>query len=599
MLDFATLRVLYATGAWTPATLLGELARRIDDADPAVFITRTPADDLAAAAAALMARAPEPNSLPLWGIPFAVKDNIDVTGLPTTAACPAFSHMPERDAEVVARLKAAGAIVIGKTNLDQFATGLNGTRSPYGAPRCVFDADHVSGGSSSGSAVAVAAGLAGFSLGTDTAGSGRVPAAFNNIVGIKPTPGLLSTAGVVPACRSLDCVSIFAATVEDGAIVRRAAEGYDPADPFSLEAAARPLPSAGLRVGVLPARERAFFGDVETERLYDQAIARMAGLGSTIVEFDYTPFRETAALLYDGPWVAERLAAFETFGVSAEDLDPSVAAITLGGRDRSAADAFRGQYRLAELKRLTEAEWAKADVLLLPTSPTIYRVAEMLADPITLNSRFGTYTNFFNLLGLSGIAVPAGFRPDGLPAGVTLAAPGFCDEALVAFAGELHRAACCGTGIDRTATLPAPPRPATSTERLSLAVVGAHLDGMALNHELRAIAATLEARARTAADYRLFLLPDTSPPKPGLIRERGFAGPGIEIEIWSLAAEEFGRFVERIPAPLGIGKILLDDGRTVSGFLCEAGALAGAREITEFGGWRNFVAAREQAALPA
>jgi allophanate hydrolase len=596
MLDFATLRALFAAGSWTPASLLAALGARIDDADPAIFISRTPAADLAEAAAELLARAPEANSLPLWGMPFAVKDNIDVAGLPTTAACPAFAYVAEKDAEVAARLKAAGGIVIGKTNLDQFATGLNGTRSPYGAPRCVFDASYISGGSSSGSAVAVAAGLAAFSLGTDTAGSGRVPAAFNNIVGIKPTPGLLSTSGVIPACRSLDCVSIFAGTVEDGAAVRRIAEGFDPTDPFSRRALPRLLPTAGRRIGVLAPADRKFFGDEESAALYEQAIARAAALGGTIVEIDYAPFRDAAALLYDGPWVAERLAAFETFGVAIEALDPSVAQITLGGRDHSAADAFRGQYRLAELRRRAEAEWAKADILLLPTAPTIYRVEEMLADPIRLNSRLGAYTNFFNLFGLSGIAVPAGFRADGLPAGVTLAAQSFQDEALVPFASDMHRAAGCGSGIDRTAIIPPARPPEAAADRLSLAVVGAHLEGMALNHELLAIGGMLEARCRTAPGYRLFLL-DTTPPKPGLIREQGFAGPGIEIEIWSLPAESFGRFAERIPAPLGIGKIQLEDGGSVSGFLCEAGAVSGLREITSLGGWRAFIASQNAMAV--
>jgi len=595
MLDIPTLRHGYAARRWTPAEVLTLLAERIDRIDPAAFITLTPMSRLFKAAADLIARAPEPNSLPLWGIPFTVKDNIDVAGLPTTAACPAFAYAPDKDAEVVARLRAAGAIVLGKTNLDQFATGLNGTRSPYGMPRSVFDFNYISGGSSSGSAVTVAAGVAAFALGTDTAGSGRVPAAFNNIVGIKPTPGLISNSGMVPACRSLDCVSIFAATVADGALVRRVAEGIDPTDPFSRQAQPAMLPTKALRVGVLAAADRQFFGDREAGRLYAMAIERARGLGATPVEIDYAPFRETAALLYDGPWVAERLAAFESFGVPADQLDPSVAGIMLGGAGHSAADAFRGQYRLAELRRRTEAEWAKADILLLPTAPTIYRVEEMLADPIALNSRLGTYTNFFNLLGLSGVAVPAGFRSDGLPFGVTLAAPGFCDEALTPIATALHQAANTGSGLDRHFIVPDPPAPADDN-RLRLAVVGAHLSGMALNGELLALGATLDRRCRTSADYRLYLLPGTTPAKPGLVRETGFAGPGIEIEVWALPAEAFGRFVAAIPAPLGIGKISLSDGGAVSGFLCEANAVTEAEEITLFGGWRAYMAAQREAA---
>lgn len=595
ILDIPTLRRGYAERRWAPVELLTMLAERMDGADPAIFITRAPMTMLFKAAAELIARAPEPNSLPLWGIPFTVKDNIDVAGLPTTAACPAFSYRPERDAEVVARLRAAGAIVMGKTNLDQFATGLNGVRTPYGAPRCVFDTNYISGGSSSGSAVAVAAGLCAFSLGTDTAGSGRVPAAFNNIVGIKPTPGLISTKGVVPACRSLDCLSIFAATVADGALVRELAEGFDPGDPFSRRATPATLPRQGLCVGILGAADRQFFGDREAERLYAMAIERARDLNATLVEIDYAPFRETATLLYDGPWVAERLAAFESFGVPADELDPSVARIMLGGATHNAADAFRGQYHLAELRRRTEAEWAKADILLLPTAPTIYRVEEMLADPIALNTRLGTYTNFFNLLGLSAIAVPAGFRSDGLPFGITIAAPGFRDEALVPIAAALHQAARSGAGLDRRFIVPVPPPPAPDG-RLRLAVVGAHLSGMALNDELIALGAMLDRRGRTESDYRLYLLPGTSPAKPGLVRERNFSGPGIDVEVWVLPADAFGRFVAAIPAPLGIGKISLTDGSSVPGFLCEKDAVTGAEEITAFGGWRAYISAQREVA---
>jgi len=387
LLHLAAIRSLYAQGRITPHSLVETLSARIEAADPAVFVTRATLADMHAQADALVARAPTPNSLPLWAMPFAVKDNIDVAGFPTTAACPAFAHDVVADAEVVARLRAAGAIMIGKTNLDQFATGLNGTRSPYGAPRSVFDADYISGGSSSGSAVAVAAGLAAFSLGTDTAGSGRVPAAFNNIVGIKPTPGLLSSSGVVPACRSLDCISVFALTVADGAEVRRIAEGFDTADPYSRHAKPGALPQRGLRVGVLKPADREFFGDREAARLYDEAIAR---LGETVVEIDFAPFRETAALLYNGPWVAERTAAFESFRVPLDAVDPSVAAITMGGAGMSAIDVFRGQYELEALKRRAEGEWAKVDILLLPTAPTTYRVDQMLADPITLWSIGGS-----------------------------------------------------------------------------------------------------------------------------------------------------------------------------------------------------------------
>ena len=594
MLDLATLRALYADRTVTPLDVIqAVIERRAAWPDKAVFITPASDDALRAAATALVAAYPEPNSLPLWGIPFAVKDNIDVAGLPTTAACPAFAYHPEVDATVVARLRAAGAIVIGKTNLDQFATGLNGTRSPYGAPRSVFDADYVSGGSSSGSAVAVGAGFATFSLGTDTAGSGRVPAMFNNLVGIKPTPGLLPNTGVVPACKSVDCVTIFAATVGDGVAIRKVAEGFDAADPFSKKARWANLPSSGLRVGVLDGAEREFFGNAEVEKLYDAAIENIRSLGATIVPFDYAPFRESAALLYEGPWVAERLAAVEGFFASNEaDFDPTVRAIIGGAKGKTAVEAFKGKYRLEELRRITEAEWAKADVLLLPTSPTTYTVAAMRADPIRLNSHFGRYTNFVNLLDCAAIAVPAGFDSnDHLPAGVTLIAPAFMDDALAPLADALHREGARGMGRDKSAALPEASKiPAAPSGMVPIVVVGAHLTGMPLNKELTGPGGNLLRTCRTAPDYKLFALPNTTPPKPGLVREPGFAGPGLAVEVWELPPAAFGQFVARIPAPLGIGKVTLDDGSSVSGFLCEAHVLGGAQEITHHGGWRAYIA---------
>jgi allophanate hydrolase len=596
ILDLATLRSLYADHSVTPRDVMEAIIeRRAAWPDKAVFITPASDADLLAAADALMAAHPEPNSLPLWGIPFAVKDNIDVAGLPTTAGCPAFAHHPTADATVVARLKAAGAIVIGKTNLDQFATGLNGTRSPYGAPRSVFDPDYVSGGSSSGSAVAVGAGFASFALGTDTAGSGRVPAMFNNLVGIKPTPGLLPNTGVVPACKSLDCVTIFAATVGDGVAIRKVAEGFDAADPFSRKAKGVGLPTSGLRAGVLDGAEREFFGNAEVEKLYDGAIENIRALGATIVPFDYAPFREAAALLYDGPWVAERLAAVEGIFASNEaDFDPTVRAIIAGAKGKTAVEAFKGKYRLEELRRITEAEWVKADVLLLPTSPTTYTVEAMLADPIRLNSHFGRYTNFVNLLDCAAIAVPAGFdSEDHLPAGVTLIAPAFTDDALAPLADALHRKAARGMGRDKAAVLPEASKvPAAASDMVPIVVVGAHLSGMPLNKELTGPGGKLLKTCRTAGDYKLFALPNTTPPKPGLIREPGFAGPGLAVEVWELPPTAFGQFVARIPAPLGIGKLTLDDGSSVSGFLCEAHALAGAEEITHHGGWRAYIVSR-------
>lgn len=592
ILDLTSLRAAYEAGTSPLDIIEIVIARRAASTDPAIFITPTPDDILRAEVRALMERAPEPNSLPLWGIPFAVKDNIDVAGLPTTAACPAFSYQPEKDATVVARLRAAGAIVIGKTNLDQFATGLNGTRSPYGAPRSVFDKNYVSGGSSSGSAVTVASGLASFALGTDTAGSGRVPAAFNNLVGIKPTPGLVPNVGVVPACRSVDVVTVFAPTVGDGVAIRRVMEGYDAADPFSRKAAPSSLPASGLRIGVLDGAEREFFGNRHVEALYDAAIERARALGATIVPFDYAPFRQAAELLYNGPWVAERLAAVKDFlATNAADFDPTVRTIIEGAKAYDAVAAFEGRYKLEALRQKTGKEWEKVDILMLPTSPTTYTVEEMMADPIVKNGHFGRYTNFVNLLDCAAIAVPAGFDASGhLPAGVTLIGPAFTDDALAPFADALHRTLNAGMGKDRLAIIPEASRvPPADDGLVPIVVVGAHLTGMPLNHELTRPGGRHVKSCRTAPDYRLFVLPDTVPPKPGLVREPGFDGKGLEVEVWKVTPEAFGRFVQKIPAPLGIGKVTLDDGSQISGFLCEAHAVEGAREITELGGWRAYV----------
>ena len=590
MLDMASLQRLYREGGATPPQVVEEVLRRIDaGGDDAVWISRVAADSLRAAARELMASGGPDAQRPLWGVPFAVKDNIDCAGLDTTAACPAFRYTPALDAPVVARLRAAGALLVGKTNLDQFATGLNGTRSPYGAPRSVFDSRYISGGSSSGSAVAVAAGQVSFALGTDTAGSGRVPAAFNNLVGVKPSRGLLPVRGMVPACRSLDCVSVLAATVADADRVRRIAEGPDGQDPYSRRGTQRFLPANGFRFGVLAPADREFFGDAAAARLYEQAAVRLQALGGTAVEFDFAPFRETAALLYNGPWVAERLEPLREFVRDhAGEMDPAVRSIIEGAARFDAADAFGGLHRLQVLRARVAREWSRLDLLLLPTAPTQYTVEQMLRQPLLLNSRLGIYTNFVNLLDCCAVAVPAGFGEGGLPFGVTLVAPAFTDDALAGLAARLHHTAACGLGIDRGAPVPEPEAAALSGT--VLAVVGAHLSGMPLNHELTACGGRLLRTCRTAPDYRFYVLPDTVPPKPGLVRDPGYRGPGIELELWALPADAFGAFVARIPAPLGIGKLRLEDGSEASGFLCEKYAVAGAEEITHWGGWRSFIA---------
>jgi allophanate hydrolase len=586
LLEIATIHAAYRAGTLAPVQLVTALLARIAEyPDKAVFISRPADDDVIAQAAAL--RLADIDALPLFGIPFVVKDNIDVAGMRTTAACPEFAFAPEADATVVARLRAAGAIVLGKANLDQFATGLNGTRSPYGAPRSVFDADYISGGSSSGSAVSVGAGLAVFSLGTDTAGSGRVPAGINNVIGLKPSIGRIPATGVLPACQSLDCVSIFANCAADALAVLRVAEGFCPTDAYSRPVRNMALPGKP-RAGVLAPAAREFFGNAETAALYAAALAQAAALGWELVEIDYAPFREIAAMLYGSSFAAERVTAIKPFFENKPDaIEPAVRRILEGAAKYSAAELFADMHRLASLKILAGAEMAKTDILLLPTAPTSFTVAEMLADPLGANAKLGLYTNFVNFMDLSAIALPAGFGASGRPAGVTLIGPVFADAALAALADALHQALGAGAGRSKTPpqTRLAPPAP-----EVTIVVAGAHLSGMVLNHELLNLGARLVAATTTAPDYRLFALA-TTPPKPGLAQAPGFTGAGIAVEMWSLTAENFGRFVAALPAPMGIGKVTLADGSVHPGFLCEAYALEGAQDITAYGGWRAFRAA--------
>ncbi|WP_042693810.1 allophanate hydrolase, partial [Azospirillum sp. B506] len=490
----------------------------------------------------------------------------------------------------VQRLLDAGAILVGKTNLDQFATGLVGVRSPYGVARNPIDPLCVPGGSSSGSAVAVASGLVGFALGTDTAGSGRVPAAFNNIVGLKPTKGLVSTAGVVPACRSLDCVSVFALTVEDAMDVLAVMAGSDPLDPYSRAAPPVPAaPRAPFRFGVPAADQLRFFGNAEAECLYRTALDRLSALGGVAVPIDFAPFAEAAALLYSGPWVAERTAAVGEFLADYTDAGLEVTrGIIEGGYKHDAVGCFRAMYRLEALRRDTAPVWDAIDLLAVPTTGTIYTVAEVMADPIALNTNLGTYTNFTNLLDLCGIAIPSGFQPDGRPAGLTLLAPAFREAAVAVVAGAVHRAA----GVAMGATgLPLPPARPTSyggEGLISLLVVGAHLSGQPLNRQLTDVGGRLVGAAMTAPRYRLYALPG-EPARPGMLRvaESGVAIPG---ELWELTPSAFGHVVAELPQPLCIGTLELADGRMVSGFLCEAVDTLGAPDISGFGGWRAYLA---------
>jgi allophanate hydrolase len=591
-LDLATLRHDYRAGRCNPVDVVEFVLKRIAErGDDKVWIHLLPRDELIRMAKALSAAGPE--GKPLYGIPFAIKDNIDLAGHPTTAGCPDYAYVPAESAPVVAALIAAGAIPIGKTNLDQFATGLVGTRSPYGVCANSFDPAYISGGSSSGSAVAVAAGLVSFALGTDTAGSGRVPAGFNNLIGLKPTRGLLSTRGVVPACRSLDCVSIFTLTAEDARDVLAAAQSFDAADPFSRAAeVVAPIPTdfAALRIGVPRAADLEFFGNEEGRRLFMDAVALVHRLGASVTEIDFAPFRETARLLYEGPWIAERYAAIRDFiETRPEALHPVTRQIIEGGAKPRAVDAFAAYYRLKALRRDVEPYWQMIDVLLTPTAGRCYSIAEVLADPIQLNSNLGTYTNFMNLLDLCAVAVPAGFQANGLPFGATVAAPAFQDASLLGLSETLHRAQKLPIGAVGL-PLPAPSSDVTAEERPGLvrvALCGAHMSGLPLNHELTGRGGRFLRRDRTAPLYRLFALNGFSPPRPGLVRIE--PGTAIELEIWELAAEGFGAFVAGIPGPLAVGTVELEDGERVMGFLCESYAMAGAEDISELGSWRRYL----------
>jgi allophanate hydrolase len=593
----AAIVAAHRAGTQTPAdTVARSYARLRAYNDPAMFISLRDEKDAIAEARALPDSA---RPQPLYGVPVAIKDNIDAAGFATTAACPAFAYRPAQDATAVARLRAAGAIVIGKTNLDQFATGLVGVRSPYGVPRNPFDAKRIPGGSSSGSAVAVAAGIVPIALGTDTAGSGRVPAGINNIVGLKPSLGLISTYGVAPACRTLDCVSVFALTVDDAWVTLAAIAGPDAKDPYSR---ARALGSPGAmpehpRIGVPLEGQRLFFGDRSFASAYQDAIERLARLGAQIVDIDIEPFYETARLLYDGPWVAERtIAAAKLIASNPDAIHPVTRDIILSGMRPTAIDTFTALYKLEELRRVADHVYRQIDMLALPTAPTAYDVDQVLADPVQLNSRLGTYTNFVNLLDMCGLALPAAFTDAGVPFGITLLAPGGADARLA----EVGRVFHADTGLPLGASKePQPPlAPAANNARageIALAVVGAHLSGLPLNGELRALDARLLRTAVTAPDYRLYALA-TQPPKPGLLRVEDGKGAAVEVEIWALSAEAFGKFVASVPPPLSIGTIALSDGSGVKGFLAEAAATKGARDISSFGGWRAFLA---QTKIPA
>lgn len=592
-LTLPALQSAYVSGV-TPAQIIDQVFTRIAQVDdPAMFVTlRDPADVLADATA-LGSYDP---AKPLWGVPFAVKDNIDVGGLPTTAACPAYAYTPEDDAFVVAQLKAAGALVIGKTNLDQFATGLVGVRSPYGIPKNAIDPEIVPGGSSAGSAVAVAQGVVAFALGTDTAGSGRVPAAFNNIVGLKPSLGSWSARGSVPACRSVETISVFALTVEDAYSVFQVGCRYDPEDAFAKNIAAPDLSAAPRRPRIaVPSNDsRKFFGDDVQAASFDNSLDILATSGAEIVEIDFQPFYDVAQMLYEGAWVAERYTVIETLLRDTPDaVHPVTAKIVRAAESLSAADAFRGIYRLKELQRVAEASLDGIDLLCVPSIPTFYTCDDLDADPVTPNSNLGTYTNFVNLMDMCALAVPTPTRSDGRPGSVTLIALSGQDALLASLAEALEMAGSRtlgATGWARPARSALAPAPSGLTP---IVVCGAHMSGLPLNGDLTRLGAQLDSKTETSAEYRFYALAGGPPARPGLVRNSD-GGASIEVEVWSVPTEMLGAFIATIPSPLGLGQVRLADGTAEIGFLCEAAGLDGAEDITELGSWRAYL--RRQAA---
>jgi allophanate hydrolase len=596
-LHLSALAEAYASGDCTPLSVVDAIyAQLAAHPQPALFISSLSHLEAQAAAREVMERKARGESLPLYGVPFGVKDNIDVAGRETTAACAAYAYRPSRHAFVVDRLIRDGAIVIGKTNLDQFATGLVGVRSPYGVPTNPFDAERVPGGSSSGSAVAVSVGLCSFALGTDTAGSGRVPASFNNIVGLKPTRGMLSTSGMVPACRTLDCVSVFALTVDDAAFVAQRMAAYDAEDPYAEPDGAtwdpRPIePPVRFRFAV-PASADLVLPDASARALWQAAIGVIRELGGTSGDLALQPFHDTAALLYHGPVVAERLEATGTLlAEKPGELHPVIREILNSATRFSAADAQSAQTELRRLSRLCHSVLEPFDCLVVPSAPLFPRVAEVLADPIRINTELGRYTNFVNLLDLCALAIPAGMREGELPFGITLIAKHGRDAWLAGLGRRVHAALSESLGATGQPLPALQPAAAAKPELARLAVVGAHLSGQPLNRELTEVGAKLSAAGRTKPDYKLYALA-TTPPKPGLLKVAAGSGKPIELEVWEMSFEGLGKFMQNVRGPLCIGTLELESGEKVHGFLCEPIATEGAADITTFGGWRAYRASK-------
>ncbi len=594
--SIATLRAAYQDGSLTPETLFSDIREKaISCSDYNIWIHLLSEAEQSPYLAALKDK--DINDHPLWGIPFAIKDNIDLAGIPTTAACVEFAFTPETSATVVQNLLAAGAVPVGKTNLDQFATGINGTRSPWGACKNSFNPEYISGGSSSGSSVAVALGLASFSLGTDTAGSGRIPACFNNLVGVKPSIGLLSATGMLPACRSLDCITIFALNTDDANAVLTAAEGFDASDaysrhnPFQNRSRHYGERAEPLKVGVIPPSQLEFFGDEAYAQAYQSTLNSLAGEGFEFVEVDYAPFDEAAKLLYEGPWVTERYIATQPFiDDTPELMFPVVREIIEPGGKAMASELFKAQYRLKALKTRCDDQLAQVDCLLTPTAGRTFTIQEMLAEPILHNSQLGYYTNFMNLLDYAAVAVPTQIASNKMPFGVSVVGDKFTDRQLLSIARRIQKQFSLPLGASSFASSFADVAITQPLMTIDVLVCGAHLEGLALNWQLTERGAVLKEKTTTAPIYRMYALAGGPPYRPGLVMDEAH-GAALEVEVWSVPADQFGSFVAGIPAPLGIGKVKTSSGTMVTGFICEPYGVEDAEDITRFGGWRAYMAA--------
>ncbi|MGJ8679359.1 allophanate hydrolase [Paraglaciecola sp.] len=592
-LTISAIHQSYQNGDYTPDTLIAELLTKAKQY-PESWIHLLSTEEVAPYVSALSNKSKE--DCPLWGIPFAIKDNIDLAGIATTAACPEFSYVPESSAFVVKQLIEAGAIPLGKTNLDQFATGLVGTRSPYGAAPNSFNPDFISGGSSSGSSIVTASGVVSFALGTDTAGSGRVPACFNNLIGLKPSKGLLSTSGVVPACRSLDCVSIFSLTSEDAQSVFEVAAKFDETDGFARQ---NPLTNKGrvdfpaqFTFAVPQPEQLAFFESQPYEQAYFDAIKQLEAIGGTKVELDFSPLLDAAKLLYEGPWVAERYVATQEIISSKPEAMMDVTRTIISAGDKpKATDAFAALYKLQDLKQQADKLMASVDVFMSPTAGRHFTLAEIAEEPILRNSQLGYYTNFMNLLDFAAIAVPTAFTHENMPFGVTLFSPAMTDQKLLTIASRLRNHNKLPLGATQIDFQTQDSLLQPSEGYIDVVVAGAHLSGMPLNWQLTDRGSILKAKTKTASAYRMYAV-EGKIERPALLRINTGDKANVsefEVEVWSMPISEFGSFVQGIAAPLGIGQVELQSGQVVTGFIAEGYAADIGKDISEFNGWRAYI----------